>query len=161
MEAEESVRRGRYPAACASYRTLADSYGSTGAYSTAANFYEKLLQTCEAAHDIVGAAEAHGLLGNVHTSEGDLAMAIARHEQQVATATFAGPDGVDQKRTGQRSLVVAYSAQADAYSNAGDAELAVSIYEKCLEAARQCGDVAGEGLTQHRLGITLAGLGAP
>jgi tetratricopeptide (TPR) repeat protein len=150
---------GHYPAACRSYRTLADGYFATGAYETAVVFHEKLLSTCVAAGNTVGAAEAHGELGTVATASGDLGAAIAWHELQVATATSAGAEGIEQKRRGFQSLVGAYTAQAQDFEKSGDAELAVAMYEKCLEAARQCGDVVGEGMTQHRLGLTLASLG--
>ena len=122
-------------------------------------FHGKVLQICMAAHDMVGAAEAHGRLGRIHVEQGDLDLAIERHEQQVAVASAAGPEAMEQKRDGQRSLVSAYGQQAEAAEKAGDTAGAIATHEKCLEAARQCGDVAGEGLTQHRLGMTLAAAG--
>ncbi len=150
---------GRYAAACQSYLTLAESYVESKQYGTAVEFHEKVLEICLAAHDMVGAAEAHGRLGRIHATTGDMEAAIARHEQQVGVATAAGPEAMEQKRDGQRNLVSAYGQQAADAAKVGDVASAIATYEKCLDAARACGDVAGEGLTQHRLGMTLAAAG--
>lgn len=139
--------------------TLAESYAEAQQHATAVEFHEKVLEICLAAHDMVGAAEAHGRLGRIHVTTGDMETSIARHEQQVAVATAAGPEAMEQKRDGQRSLVRAYGQQAADAAKAGDVASAIATYEKCLDAARACGDVAGEGLTQHRLGMTLAAAG--
>lgn len=118
-----------------------------------------MLEICLAAHDMVGAAEAHGRLGRILVTMGDMEAAIVRHEQQVAVASAAGPEAMEQKRDGQRALVSAYGTQAADAEKAGDVASAIATYEKCLDSARACGDVAGEGLTQHRLGMTLAAAG--
>jgi tetratricopeptide (TPR) repeat protein len=159
MEAEESVRMGRHEAACRSYLSLAESYAAAGDLGTAMSFHEKVLEICNSAQDMVGASEAQGRLGRNHMAQGNILDAIRCHEQQVAVALSIGPDAVEQKRDGQSSLVVAYTAQATDYEASGDSGSAIALYEKCLDSARASGDIKGEGETQHRMGNTLANIG--
>eukprot|EP01052_Picozoa_sp_SAG31_P004701 SAG31_NODE_198_length_20656_cov_5.167291_6_plen_218_part_00 len=122
-------------------------------------FHEKVLDICEGAQDMVGAAEAQGRLGRTHMAAGNVLDAISCHERQVAVASSIGGDAVEQKRDGQSSLIKGYTAQATEYETDGDSASAIALYEKCLDCSRQSGDVHGEGETQHRLGLILASIG--
>lgn len=164
MEAEECERRGDYDAACGSYTSLAEQFVAPGSsqthLDTAIDFHSKVLNIRDGSRDALGTAVAQSHLGQVHVAKGDLLSAIACHEQQAALAQSLGIEGAEQRRLAQQSLVAVYTAQAARYSREeGMVDAAVEMYHKCLDAARSCGDMKSEGLTQHRLGLTLAGTG--
>ena len=150
---------GRHQGACSSYLSLASGYAEAGERGTEMAFHEKVLEICESAQDMVGAAEAQGRLGRTHMAVGNVLDAIGCHEQQVAVAASIGSEAVEQKRDGQSSLITAYTAQAEDYVKIGDSASAIALYEKCLDCSRQSGDVKGEGETQHKMGLILASIG--
>jgi len=161
VSAEESLRRRDTAAACAAYRTLAEHYAGLGEYATAVVFNEKIVGAAMAAGETAAAAAAQGLLGAACVLSGDLQAAIACHEQQVVLGRqMGGAEGATVMAEARASLVTAYTARAAAMERAGDAGGALLLLQKCLVAARDCGDAAREAAAQHRLGSVHLALGA-
>lgn len=149
-EAEVARRRGDTQAVLGSYRQLADFFTGLADQRTAIYFWEKCLEITQLTTDAEGEAHATRALGMAHEASGDLPAAIKQYEQLLRLTT-ASADLAGSQQANEH-LVQAYQAEAGAREAAGEAAAALQSREKCLEAARSCGDPAKERKAQYDLG---------
>lgn len=149
-EAEVARRHGDTQAVLASYQQLADFFTGLADQRTAIYFWEKCLEITQLTSDAEGEAQATRSLGMAHEASGDLGAAIKQYEQ-LLRLTSAAADLAGSQQANEH-LVAAYQAEAAEREGAGEAAAALQSREKCLEAARSCGDPSKESKAQYDLG---------
>ena len=149
-EAEVARRRGDTQAVFASYNQLADFFTGLADQRTAIYFWEKCLEITQLTSDAEGEAQATRSLGMAHEASGDLIAAIKQYEQLLRLTQRIGDVGGSQQAN--EHLVVAYQTLAAEREGADEQGAALEYREKCLEAARACGDPSKESKAQFQLG---------
>lgn len=158
-EAEVARRRGDTQAVFASYRQLADFFTGLDDQRTAIYFWEKCLEITQLTSDTEGEKQATRSLGMTHEASKDVPAAIKQYEMLLRLAQTTGD--IPCEHQANEHLVISYQAVAVARESATDPKGALEYREKCLEAARACGDPSKESNAQYDLGQAHEKLGDP
>ncbi len=149
-EAEVARRRGDTAAVFASYCNLAEFFTRINDQRTSIYFWEKCLEITQLTSDGPGEVMATRSLGMAYEASGDVASAIRQYETLMQLAQAMGDSAAEQQAN--EHLVVAYQSVAAEKEEAGEAELALTYRDKCLEASRASGDATKEATAHFQLG---------
>jgi tetratricopeptide (TPR) repeat protein len=103
--------------------------------------------------------EASIALGRMHEVLGDVDGSLQYHEASLALASQHGWQV--EVEASYRSLVSAYSAQADRQEAEGSVQQALEWLQKCLAAAESAADMQEIGVIHYRMGLLHHKAGAP
>lgn len=152
--AESARRKGDTATVYSSFASLAKYFQHrSGDPKTGVYFYEKCLEIARLTGDFRGEMAANHDLGVAHSLIGDVAGAAQYHERHLEMAR--GLEDHVEVRSALKELIDVYRAAAEESEQAGDAENAACMHERCLESARSAGEAASEARAALALGKAL------
>mgnify|MGYP003706091103 CR=1 FL=1 len=158
-KAESARRQGETNVVFEAYSDLARHFESVDDSKTGIYFYEKCLEIAKLTSDVVGEVRANHNLGLAHGRLKDADMAISFHEKEYELTQSHVDDAAVaetlamEARTASFELVKAYQMKAERLE--GDEKTlpeAISLYEKCLEAAKNTKHQKTIGTANFQLG---------
>lgn len=153
VKAEASRRQGDTAHVYESYIRLADYYVKNKDWKTSFFFHEKCLEVAQITGDIRVEMSANHALGTIYQLMADFDGARNFHEKHEQLATQA--DIFEEIANANVELYKVYLTVAERYEGQEEIDIALEIYQKCLEAAKKSWDRSAEGEANGRIGNLL------
>ncbi len=157
VKAELSRRQGDTANVYNAFNQLADFYVANHDWKTSFFFHEKCLEVAQLTNDARGEMSANHSLGTIYQLMLDFEGARSFHEKHEEIAISI--DVFEEIARANVELYKVYLVLAERFEAQGATEEALSMYFRCLEAAKKSWDRSAEGEANGKIGNLLLNVG--